>query len=150
MLGLHFLTAGRPDEKCLFVTLTEPVESIVGNARAPGFDLARVEFLDLTPTAQFFAEAQSYDIFLPADVQRQPMAQRIVETVTALSPSRVFIDSMTSFRYLATDPYEFRRQALSFLRFLVESGATVVFTSEASPQSVLKKLKREKSEVASS
>ena len=133
-LGLHFLTAGRPDEKCLFVTLTEPVESIVGNARALGFDLARVEFLDLTPTAQFFAEAQSYDIFLPADVERQPMAQRIVETVTALSPSRVFIDSMTSFRYLATDPYEFRRQALSFLRFLVESGATVVFTSEASPE----------------
>lgn len=133
-LGLHFLTAGHPDEKCLFVTLTEPVESIVENARALGFDLARVEFLDLTPTAQFFAEAQSYDIFLPADVERQPMAQRIVETVSALSPSRVFIDSMTSFRYLATDPFEFRRQVLSFLRFLVENGATVVFTSEASPE----------------
>jgi circadian clock protein KaiC len=41
---------------------------------------------------------------------------------------------MTQFRYLATDVYQFRRQSLSFLRFLKENGATVLFTSENSPE----------------
>ncbi|MBD0340949.1 MAG: AAA family ATPase, partial [Microcoleus sp. Co-bin12] len=37
---------------------------------------------------------------------------------------------ITQFRYLAADEFQFRKQVLSFLRFLVEGGATVVFTSE--------------------
>jgi circadian clock protein KaiC len=39
---------------------------------------------------------------------------------------------MTQFRYLATDAFQFRKQVLSFLRFLIEQGATVLFTSEGS------------------
>jgi circadian clock protein KaiC len=39
---------------------------------------------------------------------------------------------MTQFRFLASDDFQFRKQVLSFLRFLVEQGATVLFTSEGS------------------
>ena len=49
-----------------------------------------------------------------------------------LKPKRVFLDAMTQFRYLASDAFQFRKQALSFLRFLIEQGATVLFTSEGS------------------
>jgi circadian clock protein KaiC len=42
---------------------------------------------------------------------------------------------MTQFRYLAIDPFQFRKQVQSFLRFLIEQGATVLFTSESSPSS---------------
>ncbi len=42
---------------------------------------------------------------------------------------------MTHLRYLSKDQNEFRRQTLSFLRFLVDGGACVVLTSESSPDS---------------
>jgi circadian clock protein KaiC len=132
-LGLHFLTADRTiQEKRLFITMGEPEEQIRRNAEALGFKLDGIAFLDLSPSAAFFSEVQSYDIFSPAEVEREPITQKILEHVEALKPQRVFLDAMTQFRYLSADAFQFRRQALSFLRFLVEQGATVLFTSEGS------------------
>ncbi len=37
---------------------------------------------------------------------------------------------MTQFRYLSADTFQFRKQAMSFLRFLVEQGCTLLYTSE--------------------
>jgi len=39
---------------------------------------------------------------------------------------------MTQFRYLSTDVFQFRKQVLSFIRYLKENGATVLFTAESS------------------
>jgi circadian clock protein KaiC len=132
-VGLHFLTSGDPHvEKPLFITMGETEEQIRKNAEAIGFDLEGVTFLDLSPSSAFFTEVQSYDIFAPAEVEREPMTQQILAQVEMLKPQRVFLDAMTQFRYLASDTFQFRKQALSFLRFLIEQGATVLFTSEAS------------------
>lgn len=134
-LGLHFLTAGvAAGEKCLYITLEEPETHIRKNASSSGFDLEGVAFLDLSPTSEFFAKAETYDIFSPAEVEREPTAKRIMETVQSLKPVRVFIDPMTQFRYLTADIYQFRKQVLSFLRFLVDQGATVLFSSEGSEE----------------
>ena len=132
-VGLHFLTSGDPHvEKPLFITMGEPEAQIRKNAEAVGFDLEGVTFLDLSPSSAFFSEVQSYDIFAPAEVEREPMTQQIIAQVDMLKPKRVFLDAMTQFRYLASDAFQFRKQALSFLRFLIEQGATVLFTSEGS------------------
>jgi circadian clock protein KaiC len=132
-VGLHFLTIGDPRvEKPLLITMGEPAEQIRKNAQSIGFDLGGVTFLDLSPTSAFFTEVQSYDIFAPAEVEREPTTQQIIAQVDVLKPRRVFLDAMTQFRYLASDAFQFRKQALSFLRFLTEQGATVLFTSEAS------------------
>ncbi|MDH7486389.1 MAG: ATPase domain-containing protein [Anaerolineae bacterium] len=134
-LGLHFLTAGAANgEKALFITLGEPEAMIRQNAERMGFDLSNVAFLDLSPTPEFFAQVETYDIFSPAEVEREPTTRKIVEQVEKLQPSRVFIDAMTQFRYLAADPFQYRKQVLSFLRFLVERGTTVLFTSEGSAE----------------
>ncbi len=90
--------------------------------------------LDLSPDADFFVQNQGYDIFAAAQVEQGPMTERIVEQVKALKPQRVFIDSMTQLRYLATDSYQFRQQVVGFLRFLLHQGATVLFTSEGSQE----------------
>lgn len=132
-LGLHFLTDGaRKEESSLFITLGEPQGELRANASALGFDLTNVHFLDLSPNAAFFAEMQTYDIFSPAEVEREPVTQQILEQIEKLQPQRVFVDSMTQFRYLSTDAFQFRKQVLSLLRFLVEHGATICFTSEGS------------------
>jgi len=122
-VGLHFLTAGQPTwEKPLFITMGESEEQIRKNAETIGLDLDGVTFLDLSPASTFFTEVQSYDIFAPAEVEREPTTQQIVTQVEALKPQRVFLDAMTQFRYLAVDAFQFRKQALSFLRFLITRG----------------------------
>lgn len=133
MLGLHFLAAGAArDEKTLFITLEEPADRIRANAREVGLALDGVEFLDLSPTSDFFTKSQTYDIFTPAEVEHEPTTQKIVEQVEALAPQRVYLEAMTQFRYLSPDAYQFHKQVLSFLRFLVDRGATVLFSSEGS------------------
>ena len=130
-LGWHFLTAGvQKGEKPLFITLGEPEAQLRANAETLGFDIESIAFLDLSPTSEFFTEVQTYDIFSASEVEREPTTQKIIEQVRAVKPQRVFLDAITQFRYLAADEFQFRKQVLSFLRFLVEGGATVVFTSE--------------------
>jgi circadian clock protein KaiC len=130
-LGLHFLTAGVAlGEEALLITLESNEEQLRADAAAQGLDLSGIEVLDLSPTRDFFAENQSYDIFSPADVERDPTTRRIVEVIQARRPHRVFVDAITTLRYLAPDAFQFRKQALSFLRYLVEHGATVLMSSE--------------------
>lgn len=134
ILGLHFLTASNHPEKSLLITMGEPEDQLRRNAAVLGFNLDRVSVLDLSPTSDYFTQVQSYDIFSAAEVEREPTTQRIITEIERLHPERVFIDSMTQMRYLATDPHQYHMQVLSFLRYLVSHGATVLFTSEASPQ----------------
>jgi circadian clock protein KaiC len=134
-LGLHFLATGSTQgETGLFITLSESAEQIQTHAEAIGFDLSHVTFLDLSPSSEFFTEVQTYDIFSPAEVEREPTTRRIIEQVEQLQPKRIFLDAMTQFRYLATDAFQYRKQVLSFIRFLMDRGATVLFTSEGSPE----------------
>lgn len=132
LIGLHFLVAGARRDTPLFVALDEPEYKVRQNAASIGLDLRRVHFLDLSPSSEFFAQVQAYDLFAPVEVERAPMTQMVVERVRELKPKRVFVDSMTHFRYFAPNEFEYRKQVLSFLRFLVEQGATVMFTSESS------------------
>jgi circadian clock protein KaiC len=130
-LGLHFLRAGiAAGERALLITLESNEGQLRSDAAAQGLGLEGVRVLDLSPTREFFAENQSYDIFSPADVERDPTTKQIIQTVQEHRPHRVFVDAITTLRYLSPDAFQFRKQALSFLRFLVESGATVVMSSE--------------------
>lgn len=130
-LGLAFLLAGVAlNEPTLFISLGESENQLQSNASRLGFDTKDVSFLDLSPSSSFFTEVETYDIFSPAEVEREPTTQRIVECVQQIQPRRVFIDAMTQFRYLSSDVFQFRKQVLSFLRFLLEQGATVLFASE--------------------
>ena len=133
ILGLHFLCAGAAaQEPVLFITLAESEENLRRNATLLGFDLTGVTILDLSPTSEYFAQKRSYDVFSPADVERGPVTQKILEQFQQLSPKRVFVDSMTQFRYLATDQVQFHKQVLSFIRYLTGNGCTVLLTAEGS------------------
>ena len=135
ILGLHFLTAGvATGEKGLYIALEEPEERIRQNAGSLGFDLKEIDFLDLSPTSEFFTEMQSYDLFSPAEVEREPITRQIVAQVHTQQPQRIFLDGMTQFRLLSSDSFQFRKQVLAFLRFLSEQGATLLFSSESSSE----------------
>jgi circadian clock protein KaiC len=134
-IGVQFLAEGaKSGERVLFITLEENEAQIRKTAENLGLDVSGVSFLDLSPSSVFFTEAQSYDIFSTAEVEKEPITQRIVEEVGRIRPKRVFVDPLTQFRYLSADRFQFHRQVLSFLRFLTDSGATVMLTSESSPE----------------
>jgi len=131
-LGVHYLAAGVANgERVLFICLGEPEPHIRQNAKSFGFDLKDVVFLDLSPGPESFAEIETYDIFSPAEVEKEPTTRKIVDQVEKIKPNRVFIDAIAQFRYLATDVSQFHKQVLSFLRFLVSQGCTVLLTSES-------------------
>ncbi|MGZ7068634.1 MAG: ATPase domain-containing protein, partial [Methanobacterium sp.] len=132
-IGMHFLTEGAKNkENVLFINMGEPTEQIISNAQDMGFDTRNIEFLDLSPDEKFFADMGTYDIFSPAEVERESTTQMIIDKVEAVQPTRIFLDPITQFRYLSTDEFQFRKQVLSFLCFLTDKNATVLFTSEFS------------------
>lgn len=132
-LGRHFLTV--PGERGLLVSLGERGDQLSSDAARQGFDFSAVRVLDLSPTEAALTETEYYDIMPPSDAEAPGLAEQVVQCFEAVQPSRVFIDSLTQMRYLAPDAFQFRRQVMSLLRYLTDRGATVMFTSEASPES---------------
>lgn len=133
-LGLHFLCQGcKEGDTSLLITLGESETQLRRNGQILGFEMEKIKILDLSPSSDFFTQVQTYDIFSPAEVERDPLTQKIIEQVNQLQPQRVFVDAITQFRYLTSDSFQFYKQILSFLRFLTEKNCTVMFSTEASP-----------------
>ena len=129
ILSFHFLQQGIDEgETALFINLEEDLRDLKANAAALGFDTDAIEFLDLSPSADAFVEDESYEVFAPSEVEREPLTERIVEGVTAVDPDRVVVDPLTQLRFLLSDDYQFRKQVVGFMRFLKDRGATVLFT----------------------
>jgi circadian clock protein KaiC len=131
-LGYHFLTATQGS--ALFITLAEDVSSIRQNAENIGIDLSRVHLLNLAPDRNAFFEEEDYDIVTPAEVERKPISEKLVSAIEEVKPQRVFIDSLTQFRYLTTNSFQFRKQALSLFNYLKSLNITTLFSTESSSE----------------
>jgi circadian clock protein KaiC len=90
----------------------------------------KVTILDLTPPPEVFSEVQTHDIFVPAEVEREPISRQITKVIEQLNPRRIFVDGFGHFRNLAPDPFQQSRLAQSFFRFATRSGATLIIGSE--------------------
>ena len=126
-LGLHFLSAG---ETGLLITFAQAAEQIRADAAALNLNLDRVKILDLTPPPDVFAEVQTYDIFLPSEVEREPISQQISNAISGQHPRRILVDSFDHFRGLVNGLLHQRRFMQSFFRFATREGATVLVAGE--------------------
>lgn len=131
-IGLQFLAAAADKEDSLFIGFQESDAQLRANADAVGIDITGVRFLSLAPDEQFFSQQLGYDVFSAADVEQEPVVKAVLEAVEKKRPKRVFVDSLTQLRFLSADVYQYRKQVLSFLRYLTGCGATVMFSSEHS------------------
>lgn len=132
-LGLHFLSKAAEDEASLFIGFQESDDALKNNALAVGLDTSNITFLNLCPDETFFSQQNKYDVFSSSEVESGPLSDSIMASVESIRPKRVFIDSLTQFRFLSTDVFQYRKEILSLLSFLTARGATVLFTSEHSP-----------------
>lgn len=131
ILGLHFLMAGvKNNETSLLISLQDTEPQLRTRAARIGLDISNVHILDLSPPQEFFSQAAGYDIFSPAEVERGPTSRRVIESLESLKPNRIFIDPIQHFRYLSIDQFHFRKQILSFLKYLSLRQATVLASSD--------------------
>lgn len=130
-IGWHFLTAP-PIGPSLFITFGQPEGELRDDAAKQGFDLENTHFLDVSPPAESFEHVEHYDVFSPAEVEREPLVRKVVDAVQAVKPCRIFIDSMSYLRTVSAGESHFRKQTLAFLRYLTVDGAVVLMTSESS------------------
>jgi circadian clock protein KaiC len=131
LLGLHFLLAGiDAGESVLYVHFEETTENVVADAESIGFDVSDVEFLDLSPDADLFTADRTYGLFDADEVESGDVAEAVVDAVDRVEPDRVFVDPLTQLRHLTPDDYQFKRTVASFMRYLTERGATVLFSTQ--------------------
>jgi len=128
VFGLQFLTA--TDGSALFVAFEESAENVRENAAALGIDADDVTILDLSPDADVFTEDRSYGVFAADEVEGDAVTERIRAAVGEHDPDRVFVDPMTQLRHYVRDDYQFRREVASFMRYLADRGATVLFSTQ--------------------
>jgi circadian clock protein KaiC len=130
-LGFHFLAGGDTSSgNNLLITFDEPENQLRTDARTLGLDIDSVTVLDLTPTPETFSAAESYDIFSPVEIEREPMTIEIAKAIRDSNVQRIFVDGFDHFRQLATDAFNHRRLIQSFFRFATHAGATVLIASE--------------------
>ncbi len=128
-LDAFTLSGGKP---CLYISAGELEEQIRKNASSIGLSLDHVAFLDLSTHTEFLTDTD----LSPSPQGQKPgtslsIAAMIMQQIRDLKPQRVFLDSMTQLRLLSPDSFQLRKQVIAFLRFLIEQGATVLFTSES-------------------
>lgn len=131
IFGLQFLTAGTEvGERALCINFEESTDDLRSNAGSLGIDVSAVEFLDLSPDGDVFAKSRSYDIFAPDEVEGPNVSERITEAVDEYRPDRVFVDPVSQLRHFSSDEFQFRKEVASFITYLTNAGATVVFSTQ--------------------
>jgi circadian clock protein KaiC len=129
LFGLSFLTSVSAGANGLYVGFTQSEEHIREDAASAGIATDRIKFLDLTPDADVFSRVQTYDIFSPTEVEREPIMRAIRTQIEELRPERIFIDGFSEVRMISSDMFQFLRLTQSFFRFANGQGATVLISN---------------------
>jgi circadian clock protein KaiC len=128
---MHFLAASsKGDESALLISFDESEPQLRTDALALGINLDHAAILDLTPQATVFREMQTYDLFSPAEVERDPITTLMCEQIESVRPRRIFIDGFGQFCHLANGPFHLRRLIQSCFRFIVEHDATLLVSCD--------------------
>ena len=131
IIGYHFLDKGLANgENVLYISFEELAAELKENAEALGFDFSEMPILDLSPTGGEFSDEESYSVLKPSEVEGGSTKSAITEAVEKHQPNRVVIDPLSQLRHLSPDEYQFNKTAASLMRYLKDTGATTLFTSQ--------------------
>lgn len=109
--GLQFLRAGAGrGEKCVYVTCAETSASLKRCASSLGWDFGDIAVVDLASEIYAGLPRGEYAVFSPAEVESESIWGLLYHILDEHRPQRLVVDSLTVFRFLATDAYQYRRQ----------------------------------------
>jgi circadian clock protein KaiC len=89
LTSLQWLLGGRETgEKCLYIGLSEPVDSVIRNAASLGWDIDHIEFVDLYPSPEDDrASVEQYTVFPPSEVERVSVWESVFQHIREASRS---------------------------------------------------------------
>lgn len=130
-LALQFLLEGaRRGEKGLYITLSETRDELLAVAESHGWDLGKIEILELTSMEQRLHSESQNTLFHPSEVELTQTVEMVLDKVEKSKPDRVVIDSLSEFRLLSQDALRYRRQMLAFKQYFAANGATVLLLDD--------------------
>lgn len=132
MIGYHYLEEGvKNNEDVLLITLGETKQNILENASSVGINLSSVSFLDLSPEEHIYENAESYSLFSASEIETPDILKTISEKVEELKPDRILLDSISMLKLLFSDSYQYRKMALAFIKYIRNTGATLLIILES-------------------
>jgi circadian clock protein KaiC len=130
-LALQFLLQGaEAGEKGLYITLSETKDELLAVASSHGWDLGKLEILELTAMEQRLLSDAQNTLFHPSEVELTQTVGMVLDKVEKIKPHRVVIDSLSEFRLLSQDALRYRRQMLAFKQYFAANGATVLLLDD--------------------
>ncbi len=119
VLSLQFLRQCRNiDGCCLFLSLTESVDTIRRDAHSFDWNLEKINLVDLTLPEGKPKTNGEYTVFSPGDVEEESIWKKIYAAIDEYQPERLVIDSVTNLRYLSTDEYQYRKHIHQLINYL--------------------------------
>ncbi len=140
-LALQFLLEGvKNGQEGLYITLSETREELEEVAYSHGWDLTKINVLELSAIeAQLSASAQN-TLFHSSEVELTQTTQLFLDEINRVQPARVVLDSLSELRLLAQSALRYRREVLALKQFLIGRACTTLLlddgTGEASDPQV--------------
>ena len=101
-IATQFLLAGAAaGEKSLYITLSETEDELRAGAASHGWSLDGVDIFELVPPESLLDEDQQQSLLYSSDLELGETTKRIFESVRAIKPERVVLDSLSEIRLLA-------------------------------------------------
>ncbi len=137
ILAMQFLIEGtRNREKGLYISLEESAEQLREDMATFGWNLDLIKIVDTTQELSIDKWLiKSSSVLSKPEFTLQNLIKVIKEKLDTYSPKRIVIDSITSIRLLYENKSDMRREILSLMNFLSNSGCTSLITSETGTDS---------------
>lgn len=134
-LALQFLLEGvKAGERVLYITLSETKDEISEVAQSHGWNLDKVDILELSAIEQQLKAQTEHTFFHPAEVELNNTTKILTDEVDRVKPARVVFDSLSEMRLMAETPLRYRRQILSLKQFLAGKKCTVLLLDDRSSE----------------
>ena len=109
-LALEFLLEGaRKGEQVLSITLSETERELKLVAQRHGWSLDGIDIFELVPPETTPEPGREITVLHPVEVELGETTKLILDRISALSPTRVVIDSLSELRLLTQSSLGYRR-----------------------------------------
>lgn len=130
-IATQFLLEGaRQGESCLYVTLSETEDEMLGSAESHGWNLDELHIFELTPPENLLDDEQQQSLLYSSDLELGETTRRILEAFDRVKPDRVVLDSLSEIRLLAQSSLRYRRQILALKHFFSKQNSTVLMLDD--------------------
>jgi len=132
-LAMQFLLRGAGlGESCLYIALSESKAETARVAVSHGWDLTKINIVDLLPSEAHLASDSQLTVFNPSEFELGQVTEAIIKAVESSRPRRVVIDSLSELRLIAQNSLRYRRQVLALKHFFASRDCTVLMLDDRS------------------